>query len=75
MRNMISYKIIIVHKIKTYQLLQRNTHCPTLKPAQNSLTVAHRGDTEELENVILNNIPCHIESSMESFLPVAAPPC
>lgn len=32
-RNMISYKIIIVHKIKTYQLFLGNTHFPHLKPA------------------------------------------
>lgn len=32
-RNIISYKIIIVHKIKTHQLFQRNTHFPHLKPA------------------------------------------
>lgn len=46
--NMIGYKIIIVHKIKTYQLFQRNTHFPNLKPAHSSPTVAHRGNPEEL---------------------------
>lgn len=52
-RNMISYKIIIEHKIKTYKLFQRNTHFSTLKPAQNS----HRGTPRNSEDVILNNTP------------------
>lgn len=47
-RNMISYKIIIMHKIKTYQLFQKNTHFRNLKPAQYSPSVTHRGDTEQL---------------------------
>lgn len=55
-RNMISYKIIIMHKIKTNQLFQRNTHFPHLKPAQNSPSVTHRGDTEQLWGHHLNSI-------------------
>lgn len=58
-RNVISYKIIIMHKIKTYQLFQRNTHFPNLKPAQHLPQLLTEGTLSNFGDTTLQ----HIENS------------
>lgn len=55
-RNMISYKIIIMYKIKTYQLFQRNTHFANLKPAQNIPQLLTEGTPSNFGDITLQHI-------------------
>lgn len=68
-RNMISYKIIIMHEIKTYQLFQRNTHFPHLKPAQTLPQLLIEGTLSNF-----GDIPSTAYTSRKLHI-VAVPPC